>query len=260
VLIFVEPDVPTKTGALGKVLTEIGAKQQFFPVLAGMPLVRWIKERARTVGTEITAGAAEQLASFVGGDLRTLANEMDKLAAYVGPGQAIDVGDVEIMVNQAGEASIFDCVDAIGQGNRSRALSSLHVLVEHGERPERILAMVSRQVRLLLQAKDMTLRGEGPDAVGRALGLAPYPLRKVLDQQRLFEVTTLETMLRRVLGADVQIKTGTQEPRLALELLVAELSEAARPAGPLRPQAAPSWDGRPRGSARPTRRPSPAGR
>jgi DNA polymerase III delta subunit len=121
--------------------------------------------------------------------------------------------------------------------------------------------MVSRQVRLLLQAKDMTLRGEGPDAIGRALGLAPFPLRKVLDQQRLFEVTPLEAMLRRVLEADVQIKTGTQEPRLAIELLVAELSESARPQRPrpATPRESPPWDGRPRG-ARTTRRPSPAGR
>jgi DNA polymerase-3 subunit delta len=248
-LIFVEPDAVPRTGPLAKALEAVGARVQFFPVLSGMPLVRWIKDRARTVGAGISDPAAELLATYAGGDLRVVANELDKLATYVGPGQPVDVSDVEALVGQVSEASIFDCVDAIGQGNRALALSSLHVLVEHGERPERILALVGRQVRLLLQAKDLTLRGEGPDGVGRALGLSPFPLRKILDQLRLFEVEQLETMLRRVLEADVQIKTGELESRLALELLIAELSAYARPrrAAPARPRTAPargSWSRR----------------
>jgi DNA polymerase-3 subunit delta len=213
-----------------------------------MPLVRWIKDRARTVGAGIADPAAELLAAYAGGDLRVVANEVDKLATYAGPGHPIDVSDVEALTSQVSEASVFDCVDAIGQGNRGRALSSLSVLVEHGERPERILALVGRQVRLLLQAKDLTLRGDGPDAVGRALGLGPFPLRKILDQMRLFEIGQLEAMLRRVLEADLQIKTGELESRLALELLIAELSAYARPrrAAPARPRGAPggSWSRR----------------
>lgn len=235
-LIFVEAELPPKTGPLARALAEAGAKQQFFPQLAGMPLVRWIRERAQTSGTSLAEGAAELLAGFIGGDLRTLANELSKLATYVGPGQSIDVEDIRTMVSQVAEANIFDCVDAIGQGDRHKALNAFHHLLEHGERPERILALISRQVRLLLQAKDLGQRGEGPEGIGRALGLSPFPLRKVLDQTRLFEVTALEGMLRRVLEADVQIKTGTLESGLALELLIAELCSAAQTARPRAPR------------------------
>ena len=212
-------------------MTEAEARLQHFPILAGMPLVRWIKGRAKDVGGSITDEAAQLLAGFVGGDLRTLANEVDKLATYAGPGQAIDVADVEALVSQAGEASIFACVDAVAQGDRRTALSSLAVLLEGGEKPERVLALVARQVRLLLQARDLSMRGEDQEAIGRALGVPPYPLRKVLDQMRLFQVETLEGMLRRVLEADVQVKTGELESRLALELLIAELCAAGRERG-----------------------------
>jgi DNA polymerase-3 subunit delta len=230
-LIFVEPEAPPKTGALAKALTEAQARLQHFPILAGMPLVRWIKGRAKDIGGSITDEAAQLLAGFVGGDLRVLANEVDKLATYAGPGQAIDVADVEALVSQASEASIFACVDAVAQGDRRAALSSLAVLLEGGEKPERVLALVARQVRLLLQARDLSMRGEDQEAIGRALGVPPYPLRKVLDQMRLFQVETLEGMLRRVLEADVQVKTGELESRLALELLIAELCAAGRERG-----------------------------
>ncbi|MDQ3700898.1 MAG: DNA polymerase III subunit delta [Chloroflexota bacterium] len=263
-LIFVEAEVPPKTGALAKALTEAGAKQQFFPVLAGMPLVRWIRERVQTSGAAIDDAAAELLASFVGGDLRVLANEVSKLATYVGPGQPIGVADVQTLVSQAAEANIFDCVDAIGQGDARRALGSLHVLLEHGERAERILALISRQVRLLLQAKDLSQRGESSEGIGRALGLSPFPLRKVLDQMRLFELTGLEGMLRRVLEADIHIKTGLHESGLALELLLAELASVARtPRGrPVRPISTGATNGPPRQRwpAATTPRRSPPGR
>jgi DNA polymerase III delta subunit len=82
-------------------------------------------------------------------------------------------------------------------------------------------------VRLLLQARDRTQAGEGGEEVGRALGLSPFPLRKILDQMRLFRLEALEAMLRRVLEADLQIKTGQLEPGLALDLLIADLCAAA---------------------------------
>ena len=152
-----------------------------------------------------------------------MANEVDKLATYAGPGQAIDVGDVESLVSQASEANIFACVDAVAQGDRRTALSSL-ARAGRGREARAGAGPRGRQVRLLLQAKDLTMRGEDQEAIGRALGVPPYPLRKVLDQMRMFQVETLEGMLRRVLEADIQVKTGELESRLALELLIAELS------------------------------------
>jgi DNA polymerase-3 subunit delta len=258
-LIFVEPEAPPKTGPLAKALAEAEAKLQHFPILAGMPLVRWIKGRAKEVGGGITDEAAQLLAGFVGGDLRVLANEVHKLATYAGPGQAIDVADVEALVSQASEASIFACVDAVAQGDRRAALSSLATLLEGGEKPERVLALVARQVRLLLQARDLSLQGEDQEAIGRALGVPPYPLRKVLDQMRLFRVETLEGMLRRVLEADVQVKTGELESRLALELLIAELCAAGRERGRRPVAAAPAGYAR-AGVGGAARRGTPRGR
>jgi DNA polymerase III delta subunit len=94
--------------------------------------------------------------------------------------------------------------------------------------------MVARQVRLLLQAKHALGQGQSPDAVGRLVGLPPFPTRKLLDQVRRFTLAQLFAMHRRVLETDLQTKTGQQEPALALELLVADLAGQARRAAPVR--------------------------
>jgi DNA polymerase-3 subunit delta len=233
-LVFVESAAPPKSGPIAKALAEAQVKQQSFPTLAGAPLQRWIKARAKDEGTTITDPAAGVLADFAGGDLRTLSNELKKLATYAGPGRSIDAPDVQLLVHQTHEANVFELVDALAQGQRSRALLALHVLFEQGERPERILGMVARQVRLLLQAKDALGQGQSPDAVGRLVGLPPFPTRKLLDQVRRFTLAQLFAMHRRVLETDLQTKTGQQEPALALELLVADLAGQARRAAPVR--------------------------
>ena len=56
-----------------------------------------------------------------------------------------------------------------------------------------------------------------------------------LDQVRLFSLPQLVAMHRRVLETDLQLKTGQQEPALALELSVAELAGQAGQAGQARP-------------------------
>ena len=231
-LVLLEGDAPPKTGALAKALTEAQAKTQAFPLLAGPPLSRWIRERAKSVDSSISDRAADLLATYVGGDLRALANELAKLATYVGPGRTIDLEDVSNLVNQVRESTIFELVDAVAQGNRKGALVALHQLLEDGERPERVLIMLGRQVRLLLQARELRGAGYTADAIGRELALSQFPLRKVMEQTRRFELPRLEAMHRRVLQADVSIKTGQQEPDLALELLVTELAAAGTPARP----------------------------
>jgi len=230
--IFIEPAAPPKSGPLARALEQARARQQSFPLLSGPPLVRWIKTRARAAGAAITDEAAELLATFSGSDLRQIASELQKLATYAGPGRPIDAEAVRLLVSQASEANVFDLVDAIGQGNRPRALAALVTLLEAGERPERILGMVARQVRLLLQARDLLDHGAAPAAIAQVLGLPPYPLRKVLEQARLFDLPALVRMHRRVLETDVQIKTGVLEPALVLDVLVATLAGVAGPAAP----------------------------
>lgn len=233
VLVLIEVAAPPATGPLAKAIAASRVKQQAFALLSGATLVRWIKDRARTYGGTISDQAAALLASYTGGDLRGLSNEVQKLVTYAGPGKTVQETDVQLLASRGGEENIFALVDAIGAGNRGAALRALSSLMEHGERPERILVMVGRQVRLLLQARDAQARRLPAEETARVLGLAPYPQRKVMDQAHVFELSRLAAMHQRVLAADVAIKTGLQEAALALELLLVELcATSPRPVRP----------------------------
>ena len=78
---------------------------------------------------KITPDANTLLANFIGNQLRLLANELEKLATYVGPGATITVEDVRLLSTQVQEARIFDLTDALAQRNRMTPDMALDLLV-----------------------------------------------------------------------------------------------------------------------------------
>ncbi|HET7769379.1 MAG TPA: DNA polymerase III subunit delta [Chloroflexota bacterium] len=223
-LLFVEGDAPPKTGPVAKALEAAQVKQQYFGPLTGAALTRWIKDHAKQAGGQFSDQAAQLLATFTGGgDLRAVSNEVDKLVAYAGPGKPVEAEHVRLLVTQAAETNIFALVDAVAQGQLKPALRSLHLLVEGGARAPYVVGMVGRQVRMVLQARDALDRGLSAAEAGKMMGASGFPVQKALGQARAFTREQLEGMHRRVLEADVAVKTGRLSDEVSMELLAADL-------------------------------------
>ncbi|MGD1993599.1 MAG: DNA polymerase III subunit delta [Anaerolineae bacterium] len=188
-------------------------------------LPAWIIERAQRYEGEFSRRAAAYLAQIVGSDLRLLDQEIRKLATYVGPHGQISLEDVTRLVPYAQEAIIFDLVDALGHRDGKTASVTLKQLLEAGEHPMGILAMVVRQFRLLIQVKELSEAGQSATSVAPILEIHPYPARKLHRQARNFTMDQLEKIYRHLLATDAQIKTGKITPVVALDLLVAGLAE-----------------------------------
>ena len=62
-------------------------------------LRQWITDRVEKKGGKIEASAAEELAAFVGSDLRLLDQELDKLVAYVDRARPITKADIHLLVD-----------------------------------------------------------------------------------------------------------------------------------------------------------------
>ena len=190
-------------------------------------LPRWIEKRVRKYGGEIEPQASRQLAAVVGTGLRLLDQEIVKLVTYTQSptgGQAITTADVEAVVPYAQAAVVFDLVDALGRRDGRTAAQTLHRLLDAGEHPLRLLAMIVRQFRLLIQVKELKAGGGTPRDIAQALRLHPFPARKLHTQATHFTAAQLEAVYRHLLDTDVAIKTGKIDPEVALDLLVAGLA------------------------------------
>ena len=224
-LIFVDGDVQQSNPLLRSLAEHCTVHRESTPNVQG--LLQWIKRRAADKGSSITPPAMQVLAELVGGDLWTIDRELEKLSLYA-TGRDITDSDVRAMVPYAQEANIFAAVDAIMDGKPGPALRLLMQLMEDGQEPLYIIAMIERQLRLIALARDLTDRGVSPPDLGRRMGTnSDFVVRKTLGQARRLTLPQIRTKYRRVLESDLAIKQGRLEPALSLQLLVADLATNA---------------------------------
>jgi DNA polymerase-3 subunit delta len=187
-------------------------------------LVQWVRQRARDKGGEFTVPAAQNLVQAVGEDQRLLDQEIIKLLTYTNGVHPVTVQDTALLVPYAQEAVIFDAVDALGQRNGVKAAQLIHNLLDHGNDPRYLFAMVIRQFRLLIQIKELDQQGLDTPSISKRIKLHPYPTRKLHNQARNFSLDQLERVHRRLLEIDIQTKTGQMNEIVALDLLIAGLA------------------------------------
>lgn len=190
----------------------------------GRDLPQWIRRRVRQYNGRIESKAAHQLAAVVGADLRLLDQEIDKLVTYAGPDRTVTETDVGRLVPYTQDAVIFDLVDALGHRDGSTASKTLHRLIDEGEHPLALLGMIIRQFRLLIQVKALKQDGASPREIAKSLGIHPFPAGKLHTQATHFTAGQLEKVYRHLSEIDLEIKTGTMEQEVALDLLVAGLA------------------------------------
>ena len=229
-LIFVERESLRPNHPILEVAKEQGKLKKGFVEHFKLPgerdLPGWIQERARAIGQgEISSEATTLLAALVGPDLRLLDIEVEKLLLYA-DGRMVTSEDVQLLVSHAREASVFDLVDCVGRRETGRALRLLHRLLDEGEPPLRLLAMLARQIRILIQLREVAERETDPREMARQLRLHPFVVHKGLSQARNFELDQLEAAHERVVQTDWAIKSGRSEPVLALDMLVVGLTRA----------------------------------
>ncbi|MEO8973083.1 MAG: DNA polymerase III subunit delta [Ktedonobacteraceae bacterium] len=191
-----------------------------FTLPRGAAVESWITKRAKAIGVSITPEAVAMLANFIGNQLRLLANELNKLATYVGQGATITADDVRQLSAQVQEARIFDLTDALAGRNRKQALDILHDLLADGEPPLKLISLITSQVRSLLLVKELSQKGMRGNQIATTIGIAPFVAEKSLRQVTKFSPSQLENTYRQLLATDAALKRSRMTPEMALDLLV----------------------------------------
>lgn len=202
---------------------EKGAVVKHYAVPKDGALPGWIRRRVADRSGQISTEAVTLLAALVGADLRLLDQEIEKLLLYA-DGQQISSDHVRALVSRARETSIFDLVDCVGRRETDQALRLLHRMLEEEAAPLYLLAMLARQVRILIQVKELSVQRLSDHEIAGRIKLHPYVVKKGVAQAQRFSLDQLETAHQLVLEADWAIKTGRMEDVLALDMLVVNLT------------------------------------
>lgn len=195
-------------------------------------------------GKGLAPSAWIALGKKTGFQLRPSLNELQKLIAFVGDRSVIEEKDVEDVVGKTKEDSIFDLTTALAEKNAQAALIALKAMLDQGMHHLMILTMISREIRMLLQASLLVRSGKlprfnsnmeygtfqkniYPAVTGLASGVSrkddllvnkhPFVIYNALRHCGRFPYPVLVNYLDDLLNMDRAMKSSATDPQLLLE-------------------------------------------
>ena len=186
-------------------------------------LAAFIRNEASLRGRKIEPAAAEMLVYLVGNNLQELVSELEKAILYVGEAREILVSHVRAIVSDTRVNSVFELTDALGEKKLEKALRSLGSLLNDGEAPLLVLAMVTRHFRQLWKVRELLERRTPAPEIGKIAGINPYFLQGIVAQARNYSLVELRRIFERLFQLDGALKTGGGKPSVLLERFLLEV-------------------------------------
>ena len=187
-------------------------------------LVRWIYGNVKKEGKQITESSIYYLLSKCGTDMENLQKEMEKLFCYTLDKEVIQIEDIDTICTTQITNEIFDMVNAVAEKKQKRALDRYYDLLALKEPAMRILYLLSRQFRLLMEVKEMTGQGYDKKSIASKSGLHPFAVGKYIEQSRRFSKKELRNILEDSVDIEERVKTGRLQDVLAVELFIVKYS------------------------------------
>lgn len=208
---------------LAQMLTKSGALLNLEPPRPSQ-LAQWVRDRARLMHINIEADAALLLSELIGLELGVLHRSLDMLALLAGPDSAVTSEHVAEGIAASRVHSVFELTDALGRRDWVEASLLMRNILGGGESALLVLAMVVRQLRLLIQTQ--AFRGR-PKELAHELGVRPFVADGLVQQAKRFAPRDLFHALRLVAQADLRLKSSPLAAPMVLDHMLAEMLTVA---------------------------------
>lgn len=171
----------------------------------------WLEQEFNKHQIDLTWEAKEyffaSLALMPQVSLSFLEQELLKLSLYK-PGEKLNKVDLTEILASLPEISIFALVEAMSKQELVQAFRLLEEQLSAGVHELRILALMARQIRLLLEMKALRRQGVSPKDAAGILKIHPYGAEKLSEQCSAFAQEQLEEALLLLAETDGKVKNS----------------------------------------------------
>jgi DNA polymerase-3 subunit delta len=185
--------------------------------LRGRELREFIRAEATAREHKIAPPAIEALLDAVGDDLAAIDDAIERLSLFVGAGQRIDAEAVTTCVTRIRVESIWSLVDAIGLKDRRKGIAAAQSLLDDREPPLRLLAMVSRQLRIVARMREALSEGLRPQEAAKRAGAPPFKAGDLTESARRFTAESLGEAFTLIAETDRALKGSKRPPDVILQ-------------------------------------------
>lgn len=180
-------------------------------------LTKWIVHKIN--GTrKITSSTVLKIIDFCNGYLGRIDLEMNKLISFTK--DEITEQDVESLVVKDIEYSIFELTESIGTKNKVRAMQIFNDLMNDKKQMTSVLQLIANHFRRLFY---VSVTKDTNEQIGAYLGIKPYAVKKLKEQQVNFSPKLLMVIVRDCNQIDVDTKTGKVNYATSMNLFMTKL-------------------------------------
>lgn len=187
-------------------------------------LSKWILVRLNKENKKITKENMNYLLNKLGDDMDNITNELDKLVSYTMGREVIEAEDIDKVCISEITGRIFEMVDAIGNKNQRKALDLYYDLIAVREAPMKILYMLARQFHIMLQVKEMSLKGVPAAEMAKNMRMQNFIINKTLGQCKNFKLSVIKSAVDYCLKLEEAVKLGNMNDKMAVELIIVKYS------------------------------------
>ncbi len=208
--------------ALLDVIDSAGGSVERYDRLLASDAARWVAARAQLYGLVLRPDALDVLASALGGDTERIENELRKLAAWAN-GAPISAADVRSLVPGAIESDVFELTKAVVRRDVRTAAPLLSRLLDEGNAPQQLLALLLWQFRVLLFAASDPKPADA-ERMAKAIRSSSGAILRYSQYARGLGPKDIARAYEALYACDIAIKTGRAESdETALLLCVMDL-------------------------------------
>ncbi|MEY8417235.1 DNA polymerase III subunit delta [Tissierella praeacuta] len=218
-----------KTSKLYKGINKLNGVVEFNK-LKGKELNIWVENRLKNYKKRISNANLNYFIQEIGYSdytsiktLYDLENELLKLINYVSNNEIVKE-DIDMVLAKTLDTNIFNLLASINKKDSDSALKVFNEMYISNEPVQRILAMIIRQLRLMLGYKLYREKGYSEGETQEKLQVKPYEFKKISKESYNFTEKQLEKILNYILELDIKQKTSSHDEKLALEMLIIKLA------------------------------------
>lgn len=135
-------------------------------------------------------------------------------------GDEVTADIIEDLLTGDNDKFVFNLVDALVSGDRSRALEIAETIIREEDGAMQIIALLIRQMEIMYDSLELSRSGMSTAQMAKKTGINEFRFRKAFHAANAYSQARIRRLLIGLYNIDRDIKRGDMDKDVALELFV----------------------------------------
>lgn len=192
--------------------------------LRGPELNQWIIRKAKSFGLNISSENAWVLIDIIGDHKSLLDMNLQKINDYlVGKNSEITIEVIRELSSSTKDFTIFNLQDAIGEGNKKRALEIAQKLIDQGLDMVYIISMLTKFVTTVTQSMELSKQKMNQYEAAKSIGVSGFYYSRCAAAKFMKNFYRLKNAAQALLEADIMVKSTSMDSKTIVTILLTSM-------------------------------------